>query len=116
MADACLACPLAPFRGAISESHPYRRFARRDRERGEQRSLVKPYFALAGLALIWGASFLLIKVAVHDRSPTVLLLIRSVSGLIALAVIVKAMGRPILGDGWKTRLGSFPIMPVPTAI
>ncbi len=78
--------------------------------------MLKPYFALAGLALIWGASFLLIKVAVHDMSPTVLLLIRSTSGLIALAVIVKLMGRPILGEGWKTRLGSFAIMAVTNAI
>ena len=79
-------------------------------------SSLKPYFALAGLALIWGASFLLIKVAVHDMSPTVLLLIRSTSGLIALAVIVKLMGRPLLGEGWKTRLGSFAIMAVTNAI
>src|SRR5260370_10833951 len=49
-------------------------------------------------------------------SPTVLLLIRSTSGLIALAVIVKLMGRPILGEGWKTRLGSFAIMAVTNAI
>jgi len=79
-------------------------------------SSFKPYVALAGLALIWGASFLLIKVAVHDMSPTVLLLIRSLSGLIALAVIVKLMGRPLLGDGWKTRLGSFAIMAITNAI
>jgi drug/metabolite transporter (DMT)-like permease len=79
-------------------------------------SSLRPYLALAGLALIWGASFLLIKVAVHDMSPTVLLLIRSVSGLIALAVIVKVMGRPLLGDGWKTRLGSFAIMAITNAI
>ena len=77
---------------------------------------LKPYLALAGLALIWGASFLLIKVAVHDMSPTVLLLIRSTSGLIALGVIVKLMGRPIFGVGWKTRLGSFAIMAVTNAI
>jgi drug/metabolite transporter (DMT)-like permease len=79
-------------------------------------SSLRPYLALAGLALIWGASFLLIKIAVHDMSPTVLLLIRSVSGLIALAVIVKVMGRPLLGDGWKTRLGSFAIMAITNAI
>ena len=79
-------------------------------------SNLKPYLALAGLALIWGVSFLLIKVAVHDMSPTVLLLLRSVSGLIALAVIVKAMGRPLLGDGWRTRLGSFAIMAMTNAI
>jgi drug/metabolite transporter (DMT)-like permease len=77
---------------------------------------LKPYLALAGLALIWGFSFLLIKVAVHDMSPTVVLLLRSLSGLIALAVIVKAMGRPLLGDGWRTRLGSFAIMAITNAI
>src|SRR3982074_3319763 len=76
----------------------------------------KPYFALAGLALIWGFSFLLIKVAVHDMSPTVVLLLRSLSGLIALAVIVKVMGRPLLGEGWRTRLGSFAIMAITNAI
>ncbi len=79
-------------------------------------SSFKPYLALAGLALIWGASFLLIKVAVHDMSPTVLLLIRSLSGLVALAVVVKAMGRPLLGEGWRTRLGSFAIMAITNAI
>ena len=79
-------------------------------------SSLRPYLALVGLALIWGASFLLIKIAVHDMSPTVLLLIRSTSGLVALAVIVKAMGRPLLGDGWRTRLGSFAIMAITNAI
>jgi len=77
---------------------------------------LKPYLALAGLALIWGVSFLLIKVAVHDMSPTVLLLLRSASGLIALLVIVKAMGRPLLGEGWRTRLGSFAIMSLTNAL
>jgi len=68
--------------------------------------------ALAGLALIWGASFLFIKVAVHDMSPTALVLIRSVSGCIALALIVRAMGRPLLGDGWKGRLVPFAILAI----
>ncbi|HEV2027772.1 MAG TPA: DMT family transporter [Candidatus Dormibacteraeota bacterium] len=78
--------------------------------------MLKPYAALAALALIWGASFLLIKVAVHDMSPTVLLLLRSLSGLIALVVIVKATGRPLLGEGWRTRLGSFAIMAITNAV
>ncbi|MGH7762627.1 MAG: DMT family transporter [Candidatus Dormibacteraceae bacterium] len=77
---------------------------------------LKPYLAIVGLALIWGASFLLIKVGVHDMSPTVLVLIRSLSGLITLAVIVRLMGRPLLGEGWRTRLGSFAIMAVTNAI
>jgi len=71
---------------------------------------------MAALALIWGVSFLLIKVAVQDMSPTVLLLLRSASGLLGLAVIVKAMGRPLIGPGWRTRLGSFAFMAVTNAI
>ena len=71
---------------------------------------------MAALALIWGVSFLLIKVAVQDMSPTVLLLLRSASGLLGLAVIVKAMGRPLIGPGWRTRLGPFAFMAVTNAI
>jgi len=71
---------------------------------------------MAALALIWGVSFLLIKVAVHDMSPTVLLFLRSASGLLGLAVIVKAMGRPLIGPGWRTRLGSFAFMAITNAI
>lgn len=75
-----------------------------------------PYVALIGLALIWGASFLFIKVAVHDMSPEVLLLLRSAAGLIALAVVVRAMGRPLLGEGWRSRIPSFAIMAVTNAV
>jgi drug/metabolite transporter (DMT)-like permease len=83
---------------------------------GPRVSNFKPYLALAGLALIWGVSFLLIKVAVQDMSPAVLLLLRAASGFLALAVIVKVMGRPLLGEGWRTRLGSFAILAITNAI
>jgi drug/metabolite transporter (DMT)-like permease len=69
-----------------------------------------PYLALVGLALIWGASFFFIKVAVHDMSPVVLVLFRSVSATIALAVIVRAMGRPLFGEGWRTRVIPYVIL------
>lgn len=82
----------------------------------DRRRAVLPYLALAALALIWGVSFLLIKVAVKDMSPAVLLLLRSVSGLIALAVIVRLMGRPLLAEGWRSRLGSFAIMAITNAL
>ncbi len=78
----------------------------------EGRRGLRPYVALAGLALIWGASFLFIKVAVHDMSPTALVLIRSLSGCIALALIMRAMGRPLLGDGWNGRLVPFAILAI----
>src|SRR5260370_14079875 len=69
-----------------------------------------PYLALVGLALIWGVSFLFIKVAVHDMSPIALVLIRSTSGCIALALIVRAMGRPLFGDGCRQRVIPFAIL------
>ena len=75
-----------------------------------------PYLALIGLALIWGASFLFIKVAVRDMSPEVLLLIRSASGFVTLAVILTLMGRPLFGPGWRTRVISFAIMAVTNAV
>lgn len=78
----------------------------------EGRRQVLPYLALAALALIWGASFLFIKVAVHDMSPTALVLIRSLSGGIALALLVRVMGRPLFGDGWKGRLVPFAILAI----
>ena len=81
-----------------------------------RRGAALPYAALIGLALIWGASFLFIKVAVRDMSPEVLLLLRSASGLFVLAIIVRAMGRPLLGPGWRHRLGSFAIMAVTNAV
>jgi drug/metabolite transporter (DMT)-like permease len=84
--------------------------------RVSDRAALTPYLAMAGLALIWGVSFLLIKVAVHDMSPAVLLLLRAASGLLGLAVIVKAMGRPLIGPGWKTRIGSFAFMAITNAI
>jgi drug/metabolite transporter (DMT)-like permease len=71
-----------------------------------------PYLALVGLALIWGVSFFFIKVAVHDMSPVVLVLFRSFSATIALAVIVRVMGRPLFGEGWRSRVIPFVILGV----
>ena len=69
-----------------------------------------PYLALAGLALIWGVSFLFIKIAVHDMSPAALVLIRAATGCAALALIVRAMGRPLFGEGWRRRLIPFALL------
>jgi drug/metabolite transporter (DMT)-like permease len=81
-----------------------------------ERRLLLPYVAFATLGLIWGASFLFIKVGVQDMSPTVLVLIRAGSGAIALAVIIRAMGRSLAGDSWKKRLPSFIFMAVANAL
>lgn len=82
----------------------------------DRRAALLPYAALIGLALIWGTSFLLIKVAVHDMSPMVLLLARAASGCLALAVLVRLMGRPLFGEGWRTRVVSFGIMAFTNAV
>lgn len=75
-----------------------------------------PYLALAGLALIWGASFLFIKLAVRDMSPEVLLLFRSATGFLALAIILKVLRRPLFGSAWRTRIFSFAFMAVTNAV
>src|SRR5260370_7653221 len=61
---------------------------------------------------MWGVSFLFIKIAVHDMNPVTLVLIRSASGCVALALIVRAIGRPLFGEGWRNRLIPFAILGV----
>jgi drug/metabolite transporter (DMT)-like permease len=78
----------------------------------ERRSFWLPYLAVAALALIWGASFLFIKVAVQDMSPMVLVLIRSVSGLLALAVIMAIMRHGLWPANWKRRLVPYAVMAI----
>jgi drug/metabolite transporter (DMT)-like permease len=82
----------------------------------EPRNPVLPYLAFTALGLIWGASFLLIKLAVHDMSPVVLVLIRSASGAVALAVIMAATRKPLVSHDWKVRLVPFIIMAVANAL
>jgi drug/metabolite transporter (DMT)-like permease len=78
----------------------------------ETRYAFLPYLAIAALALIWGVSFLLIKIAIHDMSPATLVLIRAASGCLALALIVRVMGRPLFGDGWRGRVVPFALLAI----
>jgi drug/metabolite transporter (DMT)-like permease len=80
------------------------------------RSRLLPYAAFIGLALIWGGSFLAIKLVVQDMSPTALLLFRSIAGFVTLALIVLALRKPLLGPGWRGRLAGFAIMAVTNAV
>lgn len=80
------------------------------------RRALLPYLAFVGLGLIWGASFLFIKLGVHDMSPTVLVLVRSSAGAIALAAIMRGTGRKLLGADWKSRLGQFAFMGIVNAL
>ena len=75
-----------------------------------------PYLAFASLGLIWGASFLFIKLGVQDMSPTVLVFVRSASGAIALAVIMVVTGRKLFAGQLQSRLVPFAIMAVTNAL
>jgi drug/metabolite transporter (DMT)-like permease len=77
-------------------------------------ALLKPYLALVALALVWGFSFLLIKVALHDMSPTVLMLIRAASGFAALAAFLSR--RPLLGEAWKGRIIPYTVLAVTSGV
>ena len=78
--------------------------------------MIKPYLALVALALVWGFSFLLIKVGLHDMSPTVLMLIRAASGFAALAAYMLVTRRPLLGDGWKRRIIPYAVLAVTSGV
>jgi drug/metabolite transporter (DMT)-like permease len=79
-------------------------------------SSLKPYLALVALALLWGFSFLLIKVGLHDMSPTVLMLIRAASGFSALALFMIFSGRSLLGDGWRRRIVPYTVLAITSGV
>lgn len=59
----------------------------------------REYTVLFTLALIWGASFLFIKVAVREMSPTTVVAGRLAFSVLTLALIVAV--RPALFRGWR---------------
>ena len=65
------------------------------------------YAALALLALIWGASFLFIKVAVQDVSPAMMVLLRAAAGLATIALILAARRQSPFPPGTRQRLLPF---------
>ena len=82
----------------------------------DSRSRVLPYLAFVGLSLIWGGSFLAIKLTVQDMSPMALLLFRSIAGFLGLCVIVLIWRQPVFGPGWRARIPGFVIMGVTNAV
>ena len=82
----------------------------------EPRARLLPYLTFVGLALIWGGSFLAIKITVQDMSPTALLLFRSMAGFAALTLIVLVLRKPMFGPGWRGRIPGFAIMAVTNAV
>jgi drug/metabolite transporter (DMT)-like permease len=70
------------------------------------------YVALALLALIWGASFLFIKLAVRDMSPATLVLSRAIFGAVTLGVIFAARRQSPFTVGTPTRLPPFVMLSI----
>jgi len=70
------------------------------------------YAALILLALIWGASFLFIKLAIADMSPAALVFLRSLAGTLTLAIILAARRQAFAPTGTRGRLLAFAGMAV----
>src|SRR2546421_2689990 len=70
------------------------------------------YLALGALALIWGASFLFIKLAVRDMSPATLVLSRAVFGAVTLGLIFAARRQTPFATGTRARLLPFLAMAI----
>jgi drug/metabolite transporter (DMT)-like permease len=81
----------------------------------DSRQRLLPYVAFVALGLIWGASFLFIKLALHDMAPTVIVLGRSASGAVALAAIMLVTRRALFTD-LRARLGLYAFMAVFNAL
>jgi drug/metabolite transporter (DMT)-like permease len=70
------------------------------------------YLALGLLALIWGASFLFIKLAVRDMSPATLVLSRAVFGAVTIGLIFAARRQSPVPAGTRSRLLPFLVMAI----
>lgn len=84
--------------------------------RGQHLSNLKPYLALVVLALVWGFSFYLIKIGLHDMSPILLAMIRAASGFVGLAAFMLVTRRPLFSDGWKGRIVPYAVLAVLSGI
>ena len=70
------------------------------------------YAALGLLALIWGASFLFIKLAVRDMSPATLVFSRAILGAVTLGLIFAARRQTPFPAGTRARLLPFLVLAI----
>jgi drug/metabolite transporter (DMT)-like permease len=70
------------------------------------------YLALITLALIWGAAFLFIKLAVRDMSPATVVLTRAFFGALTLGVIFAVRRQTPFPPGTRSRLLPFLTMAI----
>lgn len=81
----------------------------------ERESRILPYAAFIALGLIWGASFLFIKLALQDMGPLAIVLGRSGFGALALAAIMALTGRRLF-PSLRARIWLYVFMAVANAL
>jgi len=82
----------------------------------QRKQSLLPWLAFVTLGLIWGLSFLFFKLGVRDMSPTALVFIRSASGAIALALIMRATGQSLFGGKLRERAVHFAVIGLTNAV
>jgi len=76
------------------------------------RSMRRGYLALITLALIWGAAFLFIKLAVRDVSPATLVFARAFFGALTLGVIFAVRRQTPFPPGTRSRMLPYLVMAI----
>jgi drug/metabolite transporter (DMT)-like permease len=82
----------------------------------EHRSYALAYGAFAVLALIWGCSFILIKLGVNSMPATVVVLIRVGSGALALAAVFGVLRRNPFGASFRAHLPGYLFMALTSSV
>lgn len=79
--------------------------------RHDLRSLI-PYVALFGLAMVWGVSFLFVKLGLQSMGPTTLVFIRASSAAVTLIVVTLCSKRRMAPPSVRRRLPDLFVMAI----
>jgi drug/metabolite transporter (DMT)-like permease len=82
----------------------------------DRRSYLLAYGAFALLALIWGFSYILIKVGVQAMPATVVVLIRVGSGAVAMLIAFAVLRRRLVSPGFRGRFPAFLLMALTSSV
>jgi drug/metabolite transporter (DMT)-like permease len=82
----------------------------------DRRSYLMAYGAFVLLALIWGFSYILIKVGVQAMPATVVVLIRVGSGALTMLLAFAVLRRRLTSPGFRRRLPGFLLMALTSSV
>lgn len=71
-----------------------------------------PYAALFGLAMVWGVSFLLVKLGLESMRPTTLVFIRAASAAVTLVLVTVCSRRRLVPPTVRRRLPDLCVMAI----